>query len=116
MIEKGRGEKLVKKCWEEEKERVKIEKNLSKWEREKEEFWKERKIERESRERGRDISRERQSYKGKKDEKRLEKHNRWHGMIKNEEIPRYLKEEWTEHRWRKVIKFRRGNEVEIEKK
>jgi len=76
MIEKGRGENLVKKCWEEEKERITIEKNLSKWEREKEEFWKERKIERESRERRRDISRERQSYKGKRDEKRLEKYNK----------------------------------------
>lgn len=79
MIEKGRGEKLVKKLvkksWEEEKERITIEKNLSKWEREKEEFWKERKIERESRERGRDISRERQrdtkERKMKKDQRNI---------------------------------------------
>lgn len=33
-------------------------------------------------------------------------------MIKEEGIPEYLKKGWEESRWRRILKFRMGNEIE----
>lgn len=38
-------------------------------------------------------------------------YNKWYEMIKNEGIPGYLKKNWGESRWRRLARFRLGNEV-----
>jgi len=39
------------------------------------------------------------------------KYNRWYEAIRTEAIPEYLKRGWGESRWRRIIRFRLGNEV-----
>jgi len=54
-----------------------------------------------------------------KEEQRLERegrirdsrYNRWYKMIKEEGVPEYLKKGWGESRWRRVLRFRLGNEI-----
>jgi len=54
-----------------------------------------------------------------KEEQRLERkgrirdsrYNRWYKMIKVEGIPEYLKKGWGESRWRRVLRFKLGNEI-----
>jgi len=37
--------------------------------------------------------------------------SKWYVWIKKEEIPRYLDKGWGENRWRRVARFRLGNEM-----
>jgi len=43
------------------------------------------------------------------------KYNRWYKEIKEEGVPEYLRKGWGESRWRRVIKFRLGNEIDKRK-
>lgn len=54
--------------------------------------------------------------KEKQKEERWEKirdsrYNRWYKVIKGEGVPEYLRRDWGESRWRRVARFRLGNEV-----
>jgi len=42
---------------------------------------------------------------------RNSRYNRWYASIKGEGIPGYLKQGWGESRWRRIARFRLGNEV-----
>lgn len=39
------------------------------------------------------------------------RYNRWYKEIKGEGIPGYLKKGWGESRWRRIARFRLGNEM-----
>ncbi|KYN50622.1 hypothetical protein ALC57_15112 [Trachymyrmex cornetzi] len=39
------------------------------------------------------------------------RYNKWYGWIKGEGVPEYLKKGWGEGRWRRMARFRLGNEV-----
>ncbi|KAL6257812.1 hypothetical protein P5V15_011402 [Pogonomyrmex californicus] len=39
------------------------------------------------------------------------KYNRWYRYVKGERIPAFLKKGWRENRWRRVARFRLGNEM-----
>lgn len=47
----------------------------------------------------------------RKDEGVRSKYNRWYEKIKKEEMPAYLRKEWREGRWRRIIRFRMNNEM-----
>nr|XP_034195024.1 golgin subfamily A member 6-like protein 6 [Osmia lignaria] len=93
----------------------------SKWEEERRKFFEERglkleKLEekRSSGEMGYEELEERD--KQMQEEERWEKitesrYNRWYKTIIEPGIPRYLEKGWKEERWRRVAKFRLGNEV-----
>lgn len=36
---------------------------------------------------------------------------RWYGAVRTEGIPEYLRKGWGENRWKRVIRFRLGNEM-----
>src|SRR5580765_6767756 len=38
-------------------------------------------------------------------------YNKWYVRIKSEEIPEYLKKRWSEVRWKRIARFRLGNEM-----
>ncbi|KYN15951.1 hypothetical protein ALC57_11811, partial [Trachymyrmex cornetzi] len=42
---------------------------------------------------------------------RVARYNRWYGWVKGEGIPAYLEKGWGERRWRRVVRFRLGNEM-----
>jgi len=118
-IEEGSGSELGRECWKEikkregkatvgwEKERIdllqsgRIEGERVILEEKGEENWFNRIIER-------DIERQRNERKKKITESR---YNRWYKEIKGEGIPEYLKKGWGEKRWRRVARFRLGNEM-----
>jgi len=39
------------------------------------------------------------------------RYNSWYEAIRTEGIPEYLKRGWREIRWRRIIRFRLGNEI-----
>lgn len=39
------------------------------------------------------------------------KYSKWYKEIKEEGIPEYLRKGWGESRWRRVMRFRLGNEI-----
>lgn len=39
------------------------------------------------------------------------RYNKWYCMIKNEGLPGYLKKRWGESRWKRIARFRLGNEM-----
>ena len=39
------------------------------------------------------------------------KYNKWYGRVKGTGVPGYLKKGWGEDRWKRVAKFRLGNEM-----
>lgn len=45
------------------------------------------------------------------DKIRKSKYNRYYKVIKTEELPKYLEKGWGEERWRKIARWRLGNEV-----
>lgn len=124
-LEEGRGSNLARKCWEEVRERAKVGKAGSDWERERKKFFEERgkKVEEveEKREEGvdwfEDVLKEDRK---KQREERREKiegssYNKWYKMVKGEGIPGYLKKEWGESRCIRVARFRLGNEMRASK-
>jgi len=43
------------------------------------------------------------------------KYNRWYGWINGEGIPIYLRKSWGERRYRRIARFRLGNEMKKER-
>lgn len=43
------------------------------------------------------------------------KYNKWYKRIKEEGLPQYLRKGWGERRWRRVVRFRLGNEIREER-
>jgi len=41
--------------------------------------------------------------------------SKWYGWIREEGIPKYLEKGWGESRWRRVARFRLGNEIREER-
>lgn len=39
------------------------------------------------------------------------RYNRWYGTIKNEGVLGYLKKGWGESRWKRIARFKLGNEM-----
>jgi len=122
-LEEGRGSGLARMCWEEMRERNRKGRESSGWERERRRFFEERGIEVESEERerregeGDDWFRElekRDKEKQRRERKeRIEKSksNRWYKEVKGEGVPGYLKKGWGESRWKRIARFRLGNEM-----
>lgn len=55
---------------------------------------------------------ERETQRAKRWERiRSSGHNRWYWMVKGVGIPEYLKKGWGESRWKRVLRFRMGNEM-----
>ncbi|XP_046142799.1 uncharacterized protein LOC123988066 [Osmia bicornis bicornis] len=117
----GIGGELARSCWEQliRDEGRGGEKN--KWEEEREKFFQERGIEM------REIENKRRSWEMEykeieekdrqiQEEERWERimesrYNKWYKMIKEPGIPRYLEKGWREERWRRMARFRLGNEI-----
>jgi len=114
-LKEGRGGLLARKCWEEMRDRWRRGKIIGRWEQERKEFYRERRVEEGEEERiGYDELERRERQKQRIDRKeRIEasKYNRWYKVIKKEGVPEYLKKGWTEKRWRRMIRYRLGNEV-----
>lgn len=45
------------------------------------------------------------------DKIRESKYNRYYKVIKTEELPKYLEKGWREERWRRIARWKLGNEV-----
>jgi len=120
-LAEGRGSELARRCWEEMRERGKRGGSLSKWERERQEFFEERgkelkKMEKEREEGEFDFSSLEEWDKIKQREERWRKigesrYNKWYKMVKGEGTPGYLKKGWAESRWRRIARYRLGEGV-----
>ncbi|EZA50916.1 hypothetical protein X777_10743, partial [Ooceraea biroi] len=120
-ISEGRGSEIARRCWEEMRERSKQGRVGSDWERERANFyeikgWKiedmERKREEEENWFGEVLKREKEIQRKERGEKIGEsRYNAWYKRVKCEGIPGYLKKGWGESRWRRVARFRLGNEM-----
>ncbi|KMQ86810.1 hypothetical protein RF55_14109 [Lasius niger] len=118
-LEEGKGEEIARECLEEIKKR--LEKNKkSEWEEEREKFYRERGLEDKilwKRENGMveyGIVKEREKELQKKERReKIENsnYNKGYVRIKSEEIPEYLKKGWSEERWKRIARFRLGNEM-----
>lgn len=61
---------------------------------------------------GKVISKDRQEQRVERWQRIVKsRYNRWFKVIKKGGIPEYLKKNWRESRWRRVIRFRLGNEM-----
>jgi len=120
-LEEGRGNELGRRCKEEIERNLEKRKELSDWEKGRKKFLEEKGIENIRREgRGgeggiwtRELERmDKEKQREERWEKiRESKYNRWYGKVKGEGIPKYLKNGWGESRWRRVARFRLGNEM-----
>jgi len=120
-LEEGRGGVLAQMCLREIKDRCLKGTELSSWERERSEFFRERGIEWKDWERQRVEGRitfvevERKDWERQREEngRRINEGRscRWYGWIREEGIPKYLEKGWGESRWRRVARFRLGNEI-----
>ncbi|XP_067217103.1 LINE-1 retrotransposable element ORF2 protein [Linepithema humile] len=120
-LDEGRGSEIARECREEMKERFKEGRVRSEWEEERRKFLEEREISIEEvekkKEKGearyeelerRDKEKQRKERREKISESRF---SRWYKEVKGEGIPDYLKKGWGESRWKRVARFRLGNEV-----
>jgi len=114
-LKEGKGGMLARKCWEEMRDRWKKGKVIGRWEQEKKEFYRERRVEEGEEERiGYEELERRDRQKQRIERKeRIEasKYNKWYNVIKKERVPQYLKKDWAEKRWKRIIRYRLGNEV-----
>ncbi|XP_070511534.1 golgin subfamily A member 6-like protein 2 [Cardiocondyla obscurior] len=122
-MEEGRGSGLARKCWEEIKEREEKGKAESGWERERRSFYEEKERIRNSIERGEtlgettdwisEMERRDKEEQRREREERIEKsnYNKWYKRVKAQGVPEYLKKGWKEKRWRRVTRFRLGEEM-----
>lgn len=103
------------KCLSEMKERWRKGKVIGRWERERWEYFRGVEVpEGEEEEVDEEGLGEREREKQKEQRKERignSSYNRWYKYIKGEGIPMYLKKRWTEERWRRVCRYRMGNEV-----
>jgi len=106
---------LARKCWEEMRDRWRKGKVIGRWEQERKEFYRERGVEEGEEERiGYEELERRERQKQSTDRKEkieASKYNKWYKVIKKEGVPEYLKKGWAEGRWKKMIRYRLGNEV-----
>ncbi|KYN22664.1 hypothetical protein ALC57_04934 [Trachymyrmex cornetzi] len=117
----GRGGELARLCWEEMGGRGRRGEKLEGWGGEREKFFGDRGVDigrwRGGGEEGEGIWKELRDkdvelQKGERWESiRGTRYNKWYGWIKGEGVPEYLKKGWGEGRWRRMARFRLGNEV-----
>jgi len=117
----GRGSTLAQRCWQEMRDRILRGREISEWEKEREQFFRERGVEyrewegKRMREEARFQELEEKDKEMQKEERwdriRKARYNKWYGMVKGEGIPAYLEKGWGESRWRRVVRFRLGNEM-----
>ncbi|XP_046141609.1 protein MNN4-like [Osmia bicornis bicornis] len=120
MLE-GRGGELARKCLEEIIFREQRERPKSKWEEERKKFFEERGIEQtklEEKRRRREMGFEeieeadiRMQEKERWDKILEARYNKWYKEIKEKGMPKYLEKGWKEERWKRVARFRMGNEI-----
>ena len=120
-LEEGKGGELARECWEEMKRRMRRGKVLEGWEEEREQYYKDKGWTVEEVERLRDkgelrgeelVERERRTQEEERWRKIGEgKYNKWYGRVKGVGVPGYLKKGWGEDRWRRIARFRLGNEM-----
>lgn len=120
-LEKGRGNKWARMCWEEMRGRWNRGITRRGWEEKRRAFFEERRLKIEEVE-GRSQTREgwfEEMERGDGERQRRERgkrmresrYNRWYGDVKRKGVPGYLKKGWRESRWRRVVRYRIGNEV-----
>lgn len=117
----GKGGELARLCWSEVKRRAEEGKALGEWEEERKLFYRKKgwslgEVE-ERREKGElrgeilvELERKEQE-KERWEEIGRSKSNKWYGRVKGKGIPGYLKKEWKEEGWQRVMKFRLGGEM-----
>ena len=120
-LAEGKGSALARKCWEEMRERMERGKEISAWERERQDFFRERGIEGNEWEKwrqgtGEEWRRMEEKEKKLQREERWEKikcsrYNKWYWRVKKEGIPKYLKKGWEENRWLRIARYRLGGGV-----
>jgi len=120
-LDEGKRSGLARECRLEMRERNRRGEVRSAWEIERKEFFEERNMRIEEVE---DRMGEESEWfndlmkkdKEKQEEERWEKiresrYNRWYKEVKEKGIPEYLRKEWEESRWRRVARYRLGNEM-----
>ncbi|XP_025993782.2 uncharacterized protein LOC113004505 [Solenopsis invicta] len=120
-LEEGRGGDLARRCLMEIRGRAEKQRVWSKWEEERREFFQERGVgagraggwEEEGEGVWEEVERkEREMQERERWERiRSSRYNRWYGEVKGKGLPEYLKKGWGESRWRRVARFRLGNEI-----
>lgn len=120
-LRQGRGSDIARRYWEEMKERSRRGMIRSRWENERKEFFEERGVRIQEVEEMREVEKDwfKELEKRDKERQRRERwekigesnYNRWYKVIKKEEVPEYLRKGWRESRWKRVTRFRFGNEV-----
>jgi len=120
-LEEGRGSKIVRECREEMRSRGKKGRVMVGWEEERRNFFEVRgvrieEVEKRGMEDGKWIRElEKRDEERQKDERRRKiresGYNKWYKEVKGEGIPSYLKKGWEESRWKKIVRYRLGNEM-----
>ncbi|KYN24369.1 hypothetical protein ALC57_04031, partial [Trachymyrmex cornetzi] len=115
------GGSLAHVCWEEVSGNIGKGEKLEGWEKERRQYFEDRGVEVGSWQRGELeggvnfedlLERDRVMQKEERWEKiRESRFNRWYGWVKGKGVPAYLGNGWGEGRWRRVARFRLGNEV-----
>jgi hypothetical protein len=118
-LEEGKGNKLTR--WEEMRGRYKEDKADSEWKKERRRFFEEREWDVREVERrrmkgdlwfGELTKRDREKQREERAQKiGSSKYCRWYGVIKTDDIPEYLKKDWGENRWRRMMRYRVENEI-----
>lgn len=112
-LAEGRGSEIARKCWEEIRGRAQRGKGASDWEKDREDFFRERGMERKEMEDGGMAEEhlgflEKRAREAQKKERKTigeSRYNKWYGKVKREEIPGYLKKGWGEGRWMRVARL-----------
>jgi len=120
-LEEGRGSELGRECRSEMKKRFKEGKTRAEWENGRRRFWKNRGIRiEEIEDKGmEEVGIFEELIRKDKEEQRRERWERikegrfckWYKEIKGGGIPEYLKKGWGEGRWRRIARWRLGNEI-----
>ncbi|KYN11576.1 hypothetical protein ALC57_16268, partial [Trachymyrmex cornetzi] len=108
-LRRGVGSRLARLCWEEAMGNLRKREKLEGWKRERAILCGKRGGEvnfEEIQERDREMQRVERWEKI-----RDSRYNRWYRWVKGERLPKYLSKGWGEGRWRRVARFRLGNEV-----
>jgi len=120
-LEEGKGSELTRLCWEEMRERCRKGKVGSDWEEERGKFFMERGMEVREVERRRTegelwfgelIIKDKEKQREEREQKiRESRYCRWYGVIKTDGVPEYLKKGWGESKWKRMMRYRLGNEM-----
>ena len=119
-LNQGRGGELAQKCWKEIIDRGRRDGEMTACEKERKDFYKDKGVD--LREIGTDGRIELDYDKIEREDKKRQEEDRWskiiesnynecHREIKSEGLPKYLTKGWGENRWRRIARFRLGNEV-----